>query len=144
MVRNLYVYFETKTTINGRLVHKVVAELKKELGLKISSLQINFVNEENIIKLNKTHLNHNYSTDVITLDYSGNAKIIDGEIFVSIDDAAYNARKFKVTLKDELLRLIVHGILHLTGYDDTTSKQKSIMKQKEEYLLTLMKSKTDK
>jgi len=144
LVRNLYVYFETKTTINGRLVHKVVAELKKELGLKISSLQINFVNEENIIKLNKTHLNHNYSTDVITLDYSGNAGLIDGEIFISLDDAAYNARKFKVTLKDELLRLIVHGILHLTGYDDTTSKQKSIMKQKEEYLLTLMKSKTDK
>jgi len=139
LVRNLHVFFEKKTILNGLYVHKVVSQIKKELGLKIDFLQINFVKEESIIKLNKDHLNHDYSTDIITLDFSGDFNSIDGEIFISLEDAAFNAKKFKVSLKDELFRLIIHGILHLTGYDDIDLKQKKVMKKQEDYLLRRIK-----
>lgn len=139
MVRNLYVYFEKRTILNGIEIHKVVSAIKKELGLKIDFLQINFVKEESIIKLNKDHLDHDYSTDIITLDFGVDVNCIDGEIFISVEDAALNAKKYTVPFKDELFRLIIHGILHLSGYDDTDSGKKKIMKNKEDLLLTRVK-----
>ena len=80
-------------------------------------------------------MDHYYSTDIITFDYSENKNGIDAEIFISIDDAESNARKYKVHLKNEITRLIIHGILHLLGYDDQQKKDKIIMKRKENDLL---------
>ena len=68
--------------------------------------------------INKSYLKHDYTTDIITFNYSNSLEQIDGEIFISIDDALSNSKKFKVTLSDELVRLVIHGILHLLGYDD--------------------------
>ena len=85
--------------------------------------------------MNAKFLNHYYSTDIITFDYSEDRNGIDAEIFISIDDAESNARKYKVHLKNEITRLIIHGILHLLGYDDQQKKDKIIMKRKENDLL---------
>jgi len=80
-------------------------------------------------------LDHYYSTDIITFDYSENRNNIDGEIFISIDDAESNASIFKVHFKNEITRLIIHGILHLLSYDDQQKKDKIIMKRMENDLL---------
>ena len=86
--------------------------------------------------MNKAYLQHNYSTDIITFNYSELVKKIDGEIFISIDDALDNAKKYKVSLSDELVRLVIHGVLHLLGYDDQTTSDKKTMKRLENKLLS--------
>ncbi len=134
MLKNLYVNSEYKF-IDRRKVHKLVGSLKKELGFGISSLIINFINKDEIHQINKEYLKHDYTTDIITFNYSGSQTELDGEIFISLDDAAFNAKKYKVSLSEELSRLVIHGILHLTGYDDTTKKDKIIMKRIENNLL---------
>ncbi|NNG28020.1 MAG: rRNA maturation RNase YbeY [Ignavibacteriaceae bacterium] len=130
MIKNLQVFSSSKS-INKLLVHKLVGTLKKELNLQIDSLVINFVSETEITELNEKYLDHYYSTDIITFDYSEDCIEIDGEIFISMDDAELNARKYKVHLKNEITRLIIHGILHLLGYDDQQKKDKIIMKRME-------------
>ena len=134
MIKNLQV-FSTSRSIDKLSIHKLVGSLKKELNLQIDALVINFVTISEITELNEKFLDHYYSTDIITFDYSENRNGIDAEIFISIDDAGSNARKYKVHLKNEVTRLIIHGVLHLLGYDDQQKKDKIIMKRKENDLL---------
>ena len=116
-------------------MHKLVGLLRDDLDFSIESLYINFIDGEEIQEINKEYLNHNYSTDIITFNYSGSHLAFDAEIFISIDDAQLNAKKYKVSLNKELRRLIIHGILHLKGYDDIKSMDRAKMKKKENYLL---------
>jgi len=134
VIKNLQVFSPSKS-INKLSIHKLVSALKKELDLQINSLVINFVTETEITDLNEKYLGHYYSTDIITFDYSEDKKEIDAEIFISVDDAESNARKYKVHFKNEVTRLIIHGILHLLGYDDQQKKDKIIMKRLENDLL---------
>jgi rRNA maturation RNase YbeY len=113
-----------------------VKSLSGELDFVVSNLEINFVSGKEIHAINKTYLHHNYTTDIITFNYSELVKQIDGEIFISIDDAVDNSKKFKVTLSDELVRLVIHGILHLLGFDDQTTSDKKTMKRLENKLLS--------
>jgi rRNA maturation RNase YbeY len=107
----------------------------KELDFKIYSFSINFLHGNEIIPINKKYLGHNYSTDIITFNYSGENYTLDGEIFISLDDASYFADKFGVELENEVLRLIIHGFLHMIGYDDQSSSKKKQMKQIENKLV---------
>ncbi len=134
MIKNLQVFSPSKS-IDKLSIHKLIGSLKKELNLQIDSLVINFVTTPEITELNEKYLDHYYSTDIITFDYSENRNNIDGEIFISIDDAESNASIFKVHFKNEITRLIIHGILHLLSYDDQQKKDKIIMKRMENDLL---------
>lgn len=118
------------------MVHDLVKSLSIELNFSVSNLEINFISGEKIQSINKAYLKHNYTTDIITFNYSDFIQQIDGEIFISIDDALSNSKKFKVTLSDELVRLVIHGILHLLGYDDQNLTDKKIMKRLENKLLS--------
>lgn len=133
-MKNLRVYSLIKN-LKKKQIHDLVKSLSGILDFNLSSLEINFVSGKYIYDLNKTYLQHNYSTDIITFNYSELVKQIDGEIFISIDDALDNAKKFKVSLSDELIRLVIHGILHLLGYNDQTTFDKKIMKRLENKLL---------
>ncbi len=134
MIKNLEVNNSSKIKISKLLVHKIVGLLKNEFNFCISSLLVNFVSANQIIKINKNFLNHNYSTDIITFSYSAERNIIDSEIYISVEDAESNAGKFGVTFTEEILRLLIHGILHLLGYDDKTPKLKAKMKRVENRL----------
>lgn len=135
-MKKLRVYSVTKN-LNKIKVHYLVQSLSTELTFSLLSLEINFISEESILDINKSFLKHNYSTDIITFNYSGEANHIDGEIFISIDDALINSRKYKVSISEELVRLVIHGVLHLLGYDDQTSSDKKIMKRLENKLLSM-------
>src|SRR5690554_755673 len=87
------------------------------------------------MSINKKYLNHNYSTDIITFDYSSSGKNLEGEIYISTEDAASNSQKYKVTFKDEIMRLVIHGFLHLLGYNDQSQKEKIVMKRLENQLV---------
>lgn len=137
-MKNLYVENEHEFFILKRNVHSIISRLKKELNFSITFLQINFVGAEQIASINEKYLNHKGSTDIITFNYSDNTFNLDGECYICIPVAEENARKFGVSLQNELLRLIVHGILHLLGFDDIKKSDKQKMKAEEDRLVKLL------
>ena len=134
-MKNLHIY-SAQNKIKKSNVHDLIKSLSVELNFLVSNLEINFISGENIHTINKSYLKHDYTTDIITFNYSDSLQQIDGEIFISIDDALSNSKKFRVTLSDELVRLVIHGILHLLGYDDQNLTDKKIMKRLENKLLS--------
>ena len=114
----------------SNLLEKIVACEKKNIG----EITVIFCSDEYLLEKNIKHLKHYTLTDVITFDYCID-DIISGDIFISIDRLKENARKYNVTFLNEMLRVIIHGLLHLLGYDDKTSEQKTIIRKKEEYYL---------
>ncbi len=134
MIKNLEVNNSSFYTINKLFIHRIVDLLLNEFELSISYLLINFVPSNLIIQINHEFLNHNHSTDIITFNYSKKKKIIDSEIYISSEEAENNAKKYEVTFSEEILRLVIHGFLHLIGYDDTSSDEKREMKRIENKL----------
>jgi probable rRNA maturation factor len=140
VIKNLRVYSsDNKYKVNKIHIHKLLNKLRKELNFCISSLPINFISSDEITIINQKYLKHNYSTDIITFNYSGNREDLDGEIFISYEDAKTNSIKYKNSLSEELTRLVIHGILHLIGYDDMKAKDLSKMKKLENRLLNKYK-----
>lgn len=133
MIKNLTVASDYKR-IKKQSVHKLVKSLRDELDFEVYSLELNFLRSEKIHFLNRQYLKHDYPTDIITFNYSESTSILDGEIFISYQDAIKNAKKYRVSVNEELIRLIVHGILHLIGYNDITVYEKKIMKTLENQL----------
>lgn len=107
-----------------------------EEGSKIQNLNFLIVGDKRMIHFNKTYLNHDYSTDIITFDNSENKKI-SGDIVISIERVKENSKKYKVKLEDELRRVMAHGLLHLLGYDDKNEKEKKRIRKKENYYLEI-------
>jgi len=135
LVRGLTVYNHTKFQISKLKVHSVVSSSLQKLDLSVISLEINFMDSEQIEVINVQYLKHHFSTDIITFSYSENKKLLDGEIFISLEDALKNAKLFNVLFENEIARLIIHGILHMIGYDDIEPMAKRIMKRKENELV---------
>ena len=103
---------------------------------ELSNINIIFCSDGYLHRMNVEYLNHDTLTDVITFPYSDPKETeIEGDIFISIDRVRENAQKFSVSLNTELYRVIIHGVLHLIGYQDKTPEKKKIMTSKEdEYL----------
>ncbi len=97
---------------------------------KTGEINVVFCSDDYLLEMNKQYLSHDYYTDVITFDYA-EGKIISGDIFISIDRVGENAKKFGVSSGDELLRVIIHGIMHLCGYKDSTETEKNQMRKME-------------
>ena len=90
-----------------------------------------FVSDATMLEINKQYLQHDYFTDIVTFDYN-NLNTVNGEIYISIDTVMSNSLIYNVSFKSELFRVIVHGILHLTGFDDTSEMDKIIMRSEED------------
>ena len=109
------------------------AAITKE-GRILGELFFNFCSDESLSKINKEFLNHDTLTDVITFDYS-TLNEISGEIFISIDRVRENASEFQQSFEVEIRRVMIHGLLHLCGYNDKTTKEKSLMSERENFYL---------
>lgn len=110
--------------------------LDKEFGLAQYRLTVYLTSRKRMAELNETHLHHAGPTDVITFDYGeSRAAPLHGEILVCPAVAQEQARLFRTTSQSELLRYIIHGILHLQGQDDRTPRMRSRMKREEDRLL---------
>lgn len=114
-----------KQKIN-RWIKETAAEYEKKAG----DISYIFCNDERILEINNQYLSHDYYTDIITFDYS-DGPIISGDIFISIDTVRSNSEKFGVDFDNELLRILIHGILHLCGQDDKTPELRDEMTKKE-------------
>ena len=97
---------------------------------KVGDIAYIFCSDERILEINKQYLNHDYFTDIITFDYS-EGSIISGDIFISVDTVQSNSAEFGVSFETELLRILIHGILHLCGQDDKTPELRTEMTKKE-------------
>ena len=112
---------------------KLVAESEIK---KLGNINIIFCSDNYILDVNVKYLGHDYFTDIITFDYC-ERDILSGDLFISIDTVRDNAEFYKTEFNDELNRVIVHGLLHLIGYDDHTPEEQKIMREKENYYLEL-------
>lgn len=100
----------------------------------LGALNFIFCSDEYLLKINVEYLNHDYYTDVITFNYN-EANIVSGDIFISTERVKENALEFNISEKEELCRVIIHGVLHLLGFDDKVKEDKEKMTSEEnEYL----------
>jgi len=103
---------------------------------EVGELNYIFCSDDYLLKMNQEHLNHDYYTDIITFDYCEN-KIISGDLFISIDRVNDNAKTFGKTQKNELERVIAHGLLHLLGFKDKSPEEIAEMRRMEELALSM-------
>lgn len=103
----------------------------------LGNISVIFCSDNYILDINQRYLQHDYFTDIITFDYTEGTKI-SGDLFVSVDSVKENSVEYGVEFEDELHRVIVHGILHLIGYDDHTEEDIRVMRSKEDYYLSLL------
>jgi len=105
-------------------------------GFSISSVAIIFCSDDYLLDLNRTHLQHDYFTDIITFDDS-QGRQLQGELYISIDRVKDNAPRFQSRFHDELHRVMVHGLLHLCGLGDKTDTEAQRMRKAEDEMLAL-------
>lgn len=116
---------------NNRWLKFVAGSELKALG----NVNIIFCSDNYILDVNMQYLQHDYFTDIITFDYC-EGKTLSGDLFISIDSVRENSVFYGTEFRDELNRVIVHGILHLVGYDDHSDEDIKLMRSKEDYYLS--------
>ena len=128
------IFFHT-IDVDHRLKHKIA--LKRWINdcilaenKKTGNINIIFCSDNHLLEMNRTHLDHDYYTDIITFDFTHN-NVISGDLYVSIDRIKDNAINNSVTLENETYRVIIHGVMHLCGYKDKTKKDIEMMREKE-------------
>lgn len=119
----------------GRITRWIDA-VARDHGLGVGQVTYCFCDDEYILAANRQFIGHDYYTDVITFDYDHDG-VISGDVLISLDTVASNAEKFGVTADNELLRVIIHGVLHLCGIDDKGPGEREIMEAEENKALEL-------
>lgn len=128
-------FLEVKNRFTVKKVFKeLIIALIREENKRLGEINIIFTNNQYILNINREYLNHQYYTDVITFNYNKRSRL-NGDIYISVDQIYMNAKSYRVEFLDEVLRVIIHGVLHLIGYNDKTDFEKRIMKEKEDVYL---------
>ena len=113
-------------------IEKLVVNENRTLG------DVNYIlcSDAYLLDINRQYLNHDYYTDVISFDYCED-NVISGDIFISVDTVADNAKEYGVTFEKELARVMIHGVLHFVGYNDKSDEEVPVMRAKENQYLPL-------
>ncbi|AUP79439.1 rRNA maturation RNase YbeY [Flavivirga eckloniae] len=127
--------YETEFSLKDeKVISNWILDTISEEGYKLEEINYVFCNDEYLHKLNVEFLNHDTLTDIISFDYSV-GKLIQGDIFISVERVEDNAKDFSVPFKEELHRVIIHGILHYCGYKDKSDSEAKLMREKENHYL---------
>ncbi len=132
-------YDETDFRLKGsrkavKIIKEIIAKEEKIPG----DLSFIITNDENLKKINQEFLEHDYYTDVITFNYNEGA-LINGEVYISLERVKENALNYNVSLKIELLRVVIHGVLHLAGFDDSSEMERDDMRRREDFWIQSIK-----
>lgn len=123
-------------TLKGkRNIAAWIQGLVRKEGGKVGSLNFIFCSDGYLLKINKDYLKKDTLTDVIAFDQSDHGEEISGDVFISIERVKENARGLGIPFVSELGRVMVHGVLHLAGYDDSTPRDKAVMTEREDHYL---------
>ena len=118
------------------LLKTFLASIFAEEKIEFKSVSYIFCTDEYLLKLNQQYLNHDTLTDILTFTLSGSSLPIVSEIYISVERVKENARELNVNYDTELRRVMIHGILHLCGYEDLSDTEKIEMRLKEDYYLS--------
>ncbi|MBR7028855.1 MAG: rRNA maturation RNase YbeY [Bacteroidaceae bacterium] len=124
-----------------RVVNKWIRAVAANYGKRVGELAYIFVDDNKILEVNRQYLNHDYFTDIITFDYTQGA-VISGDLFISLDTVRSNSIEQGTAYDEELLRVIIHGVLHLCGINDKGPGERQIMEAAENKALAIYKSST--
>lgn len=116
--------------IKKRQLNNWIKSVATKYDKSVGELAFVFCSDEALLQINIKYLNHDYYTDIITFDY-GHEKLISGDIFISVETVKSNAELFNVSFQNELHRVMIHGVLHLCGFDDASSDERKEMQTKE-------------
>lgn len=120
------------------LTKKWLESIAGDYGKSLGELSFIFCDDAYILDINKKYLQHDYYTDVITFDYCS-GDVLSGDIFISLDTVASNAKQFGVSFENEFNRVVCHSLLHLIGFKDKTEQDGAMMRSNEEHCLELLK-----
>ena len=120
--------------LNQTKIQRWIRAVAADYGFSVGDIHYIFCSDEKELEVNRTFLQHDYYTDVITFDYS-TEDVINGDIFISLDTVRSNAEEVGAEFKEELMQIIIHGVLHLTGQADKTPETKAEMTRKENLAL---------
>ena len=130
--------FTTENTdmpmLDQRLLGRWMRSVAAEYGFAVGNINYIFCSDERELEVNRQFLGHDYYTDIITFDYS-TPSTLNGDIFISLDTVRSNAEQLRLPFLDELHRILIHGVLHLTGQGDKTPETKIEMTRKEDLAL---------
>jgi len=136
----LFHYADRKLSLNRkRKIQSFIAQVFKQEKEPFARLDYVFASDEFVLEINRSHLKHDFFTDIITFGLSGPNEPIKGEIYISVDRVEDNAKGFGVSFEDEMLRVLFHGVLHLCGYKDKKKKDILQMRKKEDHYIRLFK-----
>jgi len=122
--------------LNEGMVRAWIRKVAAWQGKTAGDITFMFCDDEKILEVNQQYLQHDYYTDIITFDYS-TGSVISGDLVISVDTVATNSIQFNTNFEQELHRVIIHGVLHLCGYDDGTPELRAAMTQLENEALQL-------
>lgn len=123
--------------IERRIVKNWIKQIITDHGKKTGNITYRFCNDETILKYNNDFLSHDYYTDIITFDYC-DRDTINGDLLISIDTVKSNSEILSLPYKDELYRVMIHGVLHLLGFGDKGEKEEKRMRKKENESLKVL------
>ncbi len=130
----LFHFTDKKVRINNTIkIKDFISKIFKKEKIGFIRIDYIFCSDNYLLRINKNFLHHNYYTDIISFTISKEPLI--GEIYISLDRVKHNSKKFNVLFKDEILRIIFHGVLHLCGYKDKKKGDIKIMRAKENFYI---------
>ena len=132
-LRNIHFHSEEIDFVLGNKTKykEWLGNIMKEHNFELRELNYIFCSDEYLLNINREYLDHDYYTDIITFDNSEEDNVIEGDIFVSIDRIKDNAKEFNQEFKNELSRVIAHGLLHLIGFGDKEEAEITEMRKQE-------------
>lgn len=124
--------------LNQEALSAVVQTIYKDTQHSFDWINVVLLDSESHTAMNSKYLEHHYPTDILTFEYTNNDQKIDGELYINLEIAKENAKEFDVSYQNEVERLIIHGALHLVGYNDQTASEQKEMREMENHYLSLL------
>lgn len=137
---NIRIYYDN---VNFRIrswrkIRKLIEKVISKENIISGDLNFILTNDSVLKKINNEFLKHNYNTDVISFNYDDQSNLA-GEVYISIDTVKRNAKNYKVSYRNEMIRVIIHGVLHICGYEDRNDIEKREMRKQEDFWLKIYK-----
>jgi len=129
---NVHLTLKERGDLKGFINNLIIKEKRK-----LNKLNYIFCSDQALLRINRKYLGHNFYTDVVTFDLSSSPKEILADIYISVARIKENAKNLQIPIKEELHRVMFHGLLHLCGYNDKTEHQKKLMRKMEDFYTTL-------
>jgi len=129
---NVHLTLKERGNLKG-FINNLIAKEKR----KLNKLNYIFCSDKALLRINRKYLGHNFYTDVVTFNLSSSPKEILADIYISVARIKENAKNLQIPIKEELHRVMFHGLLHLCGYNDKTEQQKKLMRKMEDFYTTL-------